>query len=1066
MRIVRTVSMLLLLCALTISSKAQSPTQNYVMSKEVLDVGGTHAITTVTYYDGLGNPVETATNGLGGIGKYAYTLQEHDALGREKQSWLPGTAQSGCSFVSPSELSSSLIAFHNDQKPYSLNRYDVLDRQISTLGAGESWHKAKKSVNQRYSSNESNSVKRYQVSGSGTLEENGYYAANSLSMLEETDEDGKTKQTFSDLFGNKVLERRDGNNDTYYVYDTIGRLRYVLSPSYQEYSDLQKFGYEYRYDKYGRCVWKRLPGCEYQQMWYDAADNLMFSQDGEQRKKGLFVFYLYDKMKREVLMGTTTSMNASCTSALATYGELSSGLCNSGYTPLGNLGLGNEQLLSAKYYDCHSFLNRQMVKNLTSKSLSAKTSGLQESYNIGSQTGIVTRNTDGDLLASVSYHDLRGLVVESMQIKPDEVFLRQSIKYSFTGKPIEVKAELTKGDMTKNVTQLYVYNPNNDKIETMTIQVGNVTRTVASYSYDDIGRLVSVNRSGNAGSVHYAYNIRNWLKEAKSDRFSQNLWYETTGAYPCFNGNISRMQWQSGKDHVLRGYDFAYDGLNRLEESTYAEGEDMNQNKNRYSENVLSYSANGSIERLQRYGKKNNGTFGLIDDLTYSYNGNQIKAISDKAGSLLYDGSFDFKDGANADVEYFYDANGALVKNLNKDISNIEYDILGNLKCITFSNGFKTKYIYDAAGNKLRTTHESVVTNMTDYIGNFIFEDGKLDKYLFDGGYCSFNNGQNPTFHYYEKDHLGSVRMVVNENGTIEQVNHYYPFGGVYGDLSYNSELQRNKYVGKEFDHMYGLDWYDHGARMYDAARVVWDRIDNSGEKNSDISPYLYCHDNAINKFDPDGNDDYFSNSGQFLFSKGDSPNIYVANGNNGFVNFNTLDLRRKNNLNTGVRIVGYYARKAGVKYNVNGGRGYVGISTLHRTDNQKDVLAQTKGESIYLKMSNGKLNKEMYNIYNLINTIVHEELHKESDVSLNYLVHSQIVLKQLADANFSNGSEKYQTGTIGNMIVLMNEANKKEQSANALIQIMVKANSIIKPLGLGRIVRRNNHFEYVYGTK
>ena len=213
----------------------------------------------------------------------------------------------------------------------------------------------------------------------------------------------------------------------------------------------------------------------------------------------------------------------------------------------------------------------------------------------------------------------------------------------------------------------------------MKLSAGNVTRKVASYSYDDIGRLVSLKRSGNVGVVNYAYNIRNWLKEMKSDRFSQNLWYETTGAYPCFNGNISRLQWQSGKDHVLRGYDFAYDGLNRLEESTYAEGAGMSQNKNRYSENILSYSPNGSIERLQRYGKKNNGTFGLIDDLTYSYNGNQIMAISDKAGSLLYDGSFDFKDGANADVEYFYDANGALVKDLNKGISNIEYDVLGNL---------------------------------------------------------------------------------------------------------------------------------------------------------------------------------------------------------------------------------------------------------------------------------------------------------------------------------------------------------------------------------------------------
>ena len=345
------------------------------------------------------------------------------------------------------------------------------------------------------------------------------------------------------------------------------------------------------------------------------------------------------------------------------------------------------------------------------------------------------------------------------------------------------------------------YNKYNNKIETMTLKVGNVTRTVSSYSYNDISRLLSIKRSGN----------------------------------------------------VLRGYDFAYDGLNRLEESTYAEGAGMSQNKNRYSEKILSYSPNGSIERLQRYGKKNNGTFGLIDDLMYSYNGNQIKAISDKAGSLLYDGSFDFKDGANADVEYFYDTNGALIKDLNKGISNIEYDVLGNLKCITFSNGFKTKYVYDAAGNKLRTTHESAVTNTTDYVGNFVFEDGKLSKYLFDGGYCSFDQNQNPVFHYCEKDHLGSVRMVVNENGTIEQVNHYYPFGGVYGDLSYNSEYQRNKYIGKEFDHMHGLDWYDHGARMYDAAKVVWNKVDPLSEIYFHFDPYLYCENNPIVMFDNTG---------------------------------------------------------------------------------------------------------------------------------------------------------------------------------------------------------------------
>lgn len=257
------------------------------------------------------------------------------------------------------------------------------------------------------------------------------------------------------------------------------------------------------------------------------------------------------------------------------------------------------------------------------------------------------------------------------------------------------------------------------KIETMTLKVENVTRAVSSYSYDDIGRLVSVKRSGNAGIVKYDYNIRNWLKETKSDRFSLNLWYESTGAYPCFNGNISRMQWQTSKDNVLRGYDFAYDG------------------------------------------------------------------------------SFDFKDGADADVEYFYDTNGALIKDLNKGISNIEYDVLGNLKCITFSNGFKTKYVYDAAGNKLRTTHESAVTNTTDYVGNFVFEDGKLSKYLFDGGYCSFDNNQNPTFHYYEKDHLGSVRMVVNENGTIEPSHTFGVVGYVKEFDSYFNEVVSCPVFGK-----------------------------------------------------------------------------------------------------------------------------------------------------------------------------------------------------------------------------------------------------------------------------
>ena len=130
----------------------------------------------------------------------------------------------------------------------------------------------------------------------------------------------------------------------------------------------------------------------------------------------------------------------------------------------------------------------------------------------------------------------------------------------------------------------------------------------------------------------------------------------------------------------------------------------------------------------------------LLEKQMLDVSDNQILSISDKAGSLLYDGSFDFKDGASESTEYFYNANGALTKDLNKGISKIEYDVLDNLSCITFNNGFKTKYVYDAGGNKLRTIHEALTTNATDYIGDFIFEDGKLSKYQFEGGYCSFDS--------------------------------------------------------------------------------------------------------------------------------------------------------------------------------------------------------------------------------------------------------------------------------------------------------------------------------------
>ncbi len=147
----------------------------------------------------------------------------------------------------------------------------------------------------------------------------------------------------------------------------------------------------------------------------------------------------------------------------------------------------------------------------------------------------------------------------------------------------------------------------------------------------------------------------------------------------------------------------------------------------------------------------------------------------------------------------------------------------------------------------------------TDYCGNVMYEDGELSRILTEEGYVTLTgNGNNafPAYHYYLKDHQGNNRVVIDQAGTVEQVNHYYPFGGLMGE-STGGGVQPYKYNGKELDRMHGLDWFDYGARHYDAALGRWWTPDPLAEKYYPISPYAYCGNNPVRFIDPDGKDWY-----------------------------------------------------------------------------------------------------------------------------------------------------------------------------------------------------------------
>ncbi|WP_306308329.1 JAB-like toxin 1 domain-containing protein [Bacteroides faecalis] len=293
----------------------------------------------------------------------------------------------------------------------------------------------------------------------------------------------------------------------------------------------------------------------------------------------------------------------------------------------------------------------------------------------------------------------------------------------------------------------------------------------------------------------------------------------------------------------------------RLKNTTYRKGNNLSLNVNRFNEQITGYDKQGNILGLSRYGQTTATAYGLIDNLVLSYNGNQLKAVKDNATIAVYGNGVEFKDGANAETEYTYDENGNLTKDLNKKITTIQYNCLDLPSKIQFESGNSINYLYLADGTKFRTTHETGSNTVTtDYYKNAIYENGVLVKVLTENGYITVNDSK---FHYFIQDHQGNNRVVVDKDGKVEEVNHYYPFGGLFAN---STNIQPYKYNGKELDRVNGLDWLDYGARQYDPTIGRWHVVDPSGEKYVNWGLYTYCKNNPIIRIDVDGKDDYVLN--------------------------------------------------------------------------------------------------------------------------------------------------------------------------------------------------------------
>lgn len=870
--------------------------QNYIISVTPLDPtsrvsisdggisvsNGVRTATSVNYYDGLGRLTEKIDIEASPVGLDMVELSQYSGLNREHKKWLPIPIATEGDFVSLEDVQSFAQSYYLDNRPFTETLYEntALNRVTGMLRPGVSWQSHP--ISKAYAVNDGyDDVRIYTVGEDGTLKTTGAtYLYRMLYKNTTIDEDGVSLTTYTDKLGRVIMDDRKGLR-TYYVYDDMGRLRYVLPHSAQSHltsgeynpnnSILSASAYYYQYDKRGNVIYKRLPGCAPQYFVYDKGGQLALSQNGNQREKNIWAICAYDSIGR-VLYTAEIPLTQSHEDLITLFadkwqvehygGNRSGNIVGTRYasTILGTRGL---KLLSVNYYDNYDYLSlydTPMRQSLRFEHESGY--GLQYDNANGLLTGARIYNlSETDYTAIAYYYDIKGRVVQSRSwLSNGEKSTVSNIEYLYEGSISQSLSIQNIGSESIREHYRYVYDHTGRVKETFYQLNDEPEVALSSFVYDSIGRLAQNLLYNHQDTILYAYDIRNMLTEIQNKHFSERLYYADNlpeSATACYNGNIAASI-VSHADSVY-AFSYGYDQQNRLLSSM------LIKEHGTVPSELFEYDEMGNLLSLKRYYDGR-----ALDNLEYWYGnyGNQVLAITDKGTDADRYDVVEYHNGISvADTTMRYDANGNLIFDADRGISAIRYNILNLPDTIQFANGNQIVNLYDATGHKYRSViytnlatavtpcwdivhyslnSDSVEYRVVEYTGNietiYTLRDTirRINNSI--GYFCVVDS----SYYYTVNDHLGNVCAVVNANSdSLVQSTLYYA-SGVPMAQSFGREVQPYLYNGKEFVGAHGYDVFDYGFRGYYATIGRFTSVDPLSEWTPWQSPYIYAVNNPI----------------------------------------------------------------------------------------------------------------------------------------------------------------------------------------------------------------------------
>lgn len=875
-----------------------------------------------TYYDGMYRPTLTFLLNQAPDQNNLVTLQEYDVYARPTKEWLPIVTE--INHLTKNTFKSNVEQFYNTEsrpfveQTYSTETWDngTIKNKVAGLqkaGADMNSHKTTFAIR----GNNANEVKLFRVSSDGLLECNGFYHKGMLRVKQTKDEDNIAKVVYTNLRNQIVMEKVD-NATTYYVYNDLNQLCYVLphlaanqitDGIYSDTEDvLKKYAYIYRYDNRGNQIYKRLPGCEPILMVYDKSNCLVMNQTGNQRERGTYwTVYKYDKLKRLIYtseVNTKSNNHAELMESFSQWyvveqfstGSLNNPMTNTGYSR-GYYHIQPTELLTVNYYDTYDFLTFVADENQSHMSFQAFEGNATYTTNAkGLLTGTRTYYLDGsgNYSETVYYYDYRGREIQSRSTNHLGGYDVLSTKYDFASNITDTWASQSVNGGTPITEHYhYTYDHANRPLTTTYTFNNESPMLLQSYNYDALGRVRSRHIHNGIDSVAFNYDIRNQVTKIKSSGYEQTYFYNQMCpigngvASTNYNGNISATTWTYG--NKTNGYMYYYDKSNRLK-STYSivDGE---WGDYWYSE-TFTYDAHGNITHLDRWDYQD-----MMDYLYLTYNGNQLIKVGDNGYPSYGYEIRQYHDNNTSGNDFAYDLNGNMLHDKDRGIATIRYNLLNLPDTIQFTNGNQIVHRYDAEGNRLTTNYYTRKVTTTVPLGNVLTGTNNTTNYYITRDafhnnvvYTANNNdpygiefvhnsegyiryyGPNEHYHfYYIKDLLGNIRetYVHPEAGYKECIQRmqYYPSGLPWAETAGASE-QPWKYNSKEFVEMHGLDEYDSKARWYYPAICRTTTMDPLAEKYYSTSPYAWCGNNPIKHVD---------RNGKWIESAWDAANVVIG---------------------------------------------------------------------------------------------------------------------------------------------------------------------------------------------